>query len=93
MGNMDRFGSKGHPQPDEIPANVFPVDCKDVVDDDSFFEHDYHKSEEIVRRDIAHVLAGETPEVPWRIYIPETNSYRLTDPEGDQHPHPPILLY
>ena len=93
MRNKPRLGSEGPFQPKGIPANVFLIDCEDVVDDDGLFEHTYHKTESVVRRDIAHVLAGGEPEVPWRVYMPETNSYRLIDTEKDPHLEPPIVLY
>lgn len=80
MGNIDRLGSKGPRKPHKIPTNVLLINCKNVAK--GFLEHDYHKTEPEVRRDIAYVLTGKkSKDIPGRIYFPETNSYHLIDSE------------
>ena len=80
MGNRDRLGAKGPRQPYSVPANVFLINCKDVVT--GLLEHDYYKTELVVRRDISYVLNGwKSKDIPGRVYSSETNSYYLVDPE------------
>ena len=78
--NEDRLGIRGPRQPHNIPPNTDLIDCRHVVS--GFLEHDYHKTEPVVVRDINYVLSGwKSAAIPGRIYFPETNSYRLTDLE------------
>ena len=89
IGNMDRLGSKGPRQPDKIPANISLINCKNVAK--GLLEHDYHKTEPVVRRDISYVLAGrKSKDIPGRVYFSETNSYHLIDSE--QATQPDILV-
>ena len=75
-GNMDRLGSEGPSQPHNIPTNVFLINCEDVVS--GVLEHDYHKTELSVYRDISYILTGwKSEDIPGRVYNSETNSYYL----------------
>lgn len=78
--NKSRLGSKGPYQPHNIPFNTDLIDCRNVVS--GLLEHDYHKTEPAVVRDISYVLAGwKSEKIPGRVYFPETNSYHLITPE------------
>ena len=75
-GNLDRLGSDGPTHPHDMPAKVSIVDCTDVVR--GFQEHRYHETEEAVVEDIQAVLEGvRSDRIGNRIYVPESNSYRL----------------
>ena len=78
IGNIDRLGSGGPSQPDDLPKNVFLINCENVISESIMTtEHDYHKTEPEVISDISYVLTGWTGDIPGRIYFPETNSYDL----------------
>lgn len=76
MGNDDRLGSEGPSQPHNIPTNVFLINCKNVVS--GLLEHNYHKTEPAVYRDISYTLIGRrSKDIPGRVYRLEANSYYL----------------
>lgn len=80
MDNESRVGTDGPKEPYKIPANVSLINCKDVVT--GLLEHDYHKTEPAVIRDIVYVLNGwKSEDIPGRVYSSETNSYRLIETE------------
>ena len=80
MGNTHRLGSKGPRQPGNVPSNVSLINCRNVVS--GFLEHDYHKTEPAVRRDISYVLTGwKSKDIPGRIYSKENNCYYLAESE------------
>jgi len=85
MGNMDRLGSKGPHQRSDIPANLSLINCENVAR--GLLEHDYHKTEPEVRKDISYVLAGrKSKDIPGRVYFPDTNSYHLITSEQAGQP-------
>lgn len=74
-GNTPRLGSDGPLQPHQMPRNVYPIDCTDVI---SSSEHNYHVVNQRVVIDMRQVLRNQIPdEIPGRKYVPETNRYRL----------------
>ena len=80
MGHSERLGSTGPGEPHDIPAEVSLINCRNVAT--GLMEHDYHKTDQPVRRDILYVLNGwKSEDIPGRVYSPETNSYYLTDNE------------
>ena len=85
MGNPDRLGSKGPREPYKVPANVDLINCSNVVE--GFLEHNYHKTESTVRKDISYVLSNlKSTDVPGRAYSLESNSYYLIEPEQESQP-------
>ena len=78
MGNMPRLGLKGPRKPLDLPANVIPIDCKEVVS--GILEHGYYKIKSAVSHDISCVLSGyDLKNLPGRDYSLETNTYRLIE--------------
>lgn len=74
-GNVPRLGTDGPLQPRNLPRNVYPIDCTDVI---SSTEHGYHLVTERVIIDMRQVIRNVSPdEIPGRKYVPETNRYRL----------------
>lgn len=78
-GNPPRLGTDGPIQPQQLPRNVYPIDCTDIIariTDPA--EHGYFISVPRVVTDMRQVLRNQIPdEIPGRRYIPETNRYRL----------------
>lgn len=80
-GNPVRLGTDGPIQPLQLPRNVYPIDCTDVIARaGNSSEHSYHISVERVIVDIRQVLRNQAvDEIPGRRYIPSSNRYRLLD--------------
>jgi esterase/lipase superfamily enzyme len=78
-GNSARLGSDGPLHPRDLPRNVYPVDCTDVVAKTlKPSEHGYYLLSQRILADVRRVLREEIPdEIAGRKYIPETNRYRL----------------
>ncbi|MBF2080087.1 MAG: alpha/beta hydrolase [Synechococcales cyanobacterium T60_A2020_003] len=80
-GNPARLGTDGPLQPLQIPRNVYPIDCTQVIPTRSGpnEQHSYHLAVERVILDIQQVLLDRLPdEIPGRHYVPNNNRYRLT---------------
>lgn len=77
--NPARLGSDGPLHPRELPRNVYPIDCTDVIAKTlQPTEHSYFLLSQRILADMRRVLRGEIPdEIAGRKYIPETNRYRL----------------
>jgi esterase/lipase superfamily enzyme len=77
--NPTRLGTDGPINPLQLPRNVYPIDCTDVVSgapDSS--QHGYFNETSRVITDMRQVLRNESPdEILGRKYIPATNRYRL----------------
>jgi esterase/lipase superfamily enzyme len=86
-GNPPRLGTDGPLQPRQLPRNVYPIDCTEVVSplvDPS--AHSYYLNVPRVVTDMRLVLRNHIPdEIPGRKYIPETNRYRLLEELTPQH--------
>lgn len=78
-GNPTRLGSDGPYHPQQLPRNVYSIDCTEVVAaTGSPSEHGYFTTSPRVVADMRRVVRGEIPdEILGRKYIPETNRYRL----------------
>jgi esterase/lipase superfamily enzyme len=78
-GNPSRLGSDGPLHPQQLPRNIYPIDCTEAVAATvKASEHGYFISSPRVVVDMRRVLRGEIPdEILGRKYIPETNRYRL----------------
>ncbi len=77
--NPARLGSDGPLHPRDLPRNVYPIDCTEVVAKTlQPSEHGYYLLSQRILADMRRVLRGEIPdEIAGRKYIPETNRYRL----------------
>jgi esterase/lipase superfamily enzyme len=79
-GNPSRLGTDGPLHPREVPRNVYPIDCTQVVAESSkgSKEHGYYINVPRVVTDMRRVLRNEIPdEILGRKFIFETNRYRL----------------
>jgi esterase/lipase superfamily enzyme len=80
-GNPSRLGTDGPIKPQQLPRNVYPIDCTKVISrftDPS--EHGYFTKVARVITDMRQVLRNEAPdEIPGRKYIAATNRYRLLE--------------
>jgi esterase/lipase superfamily enzyme len=80
-GNPTRLGTDGPIQPRQLPRNVYPIDCTNVVSrfaDPS--EHGYYLNVDRVVTDMRLVLRNLMPdEIPGRKYIANSNRYRLLE--------------
>lgn len=78
-GNPARLGSDGPLHPRDLPRNVYPIDCTEVIAKTlRSSEHEYYLLSQRILADMRRVLRGEIPdEIAGRKYIPETNRYRL----------------
>ncbi|MBD1860215.1 MULTISPECIES: alpha/beta fold hydrolase [Trichocoleus] len=78
-GNSPRLGTDGPMQPQQLPRNVYPIDCTDIISritDPT--EHGYFTTVPRVVTDMRQVIRNQIPdEIRGRRYIPETNRYRL----------------
>ena len=87
LNDEKRLGLDGPSDPSHLPANVFSINCRDVVS--GGLEHDYYKVESAVSHDIAYVLSSHDPKnIPGRDCSPETNTYCLID--LTDHPDLPL---
>jgi esterase/lipase superfamily enzyme len=77
--NPTRLGTDGPLHPQQLPRNVYTIDCTEAVAATvQPSEHGYFISSPRVVADMRRVLRGEIPdEILGRKYIPETNRYRL----------------
>lgn len=84
MGNPDRLGSRGASDISQIPSNVFLINCENIVDGWWFaLEHEYHKTELEVIRNISDVLKGSRSEdIFERVGSQTKNSYYLIKPKA-----------
>ncbi|HEY9621147.1 MAG TPA: alpha/beta hydrolase [Crinalium sp.] len=78
-GNPSRLGTDGPLRPQQLPRNIYSIDCTEAVAATvKPAEHGYFISSSRVVADMRRMLRGEIPdEIPGRKYIPETNRYRL----------------
>lgn len=81
-GNPARLGTDGPLQPLQLPRNVYPIDCTEVVARlAEATEHSYHLTVERVATDIRQVLRNRmADEIPGRRYVAASNHYRLLLP-------------
>ncbi|NJM27382.1 MAG: alpha/beta hydrolase [Pseudanabaena sp. RU_4_16] len=80
-GNPSRLGTDGPIKPQQLPRNVYPIDCTKVV---SRFvdpaEHGYFTTVARVVTDMRQVLRNQSPdEILGRKYVSATNRYRLLE--------------
>ena len=76
-GNPDRLGTDGPRLPQQVPAKVSQIDCTPVVS--GAVEHSYYLDSQRVVGDMIEALAGiPSDEINGRLYVPESNRYRLT---------------
>lgn len=86
--NPPRLGTDGPILPRQLPRNVYPIDCTQVISRFAdLSEHSYYVNVPRVVTDMRFVLRNEIPdEIPGRKYIAETNRYRLLEQLTPQNP-------
>ncbi|MDH3910289.1 MAG: alpha/beta fold hydrolase [Rhodospirillales bacterium] len=76
-GNPDRLGDDGPRVPRGVPGKVTLIDCTPVVG--GVVEHSYYLDSPRVVDDMQKVLVGTQSDlIAGRVYIQETNRFRLT---------------
>lgn len=78
-GNPARLGSDGPLHPRDLPRNVYPIDCTDVIAKTmQASEHGYYLLSQRILADMRRVLREEMPdEIAGRKFVMSTNRYRL----------------